>query len=299
MTLRSIAILGTGDMGSGVGSALVEHGLDVLTCLAGRSEESRARAQQAGFRDVPDLETLVSEAGLVLSIMPPEAAPAAAGAAAAAMRAAGKTPPYADCNAISPDTARAIAADIGAAGAIYIDGGIIGSPPGKADLAVRFFVSGADAAIMDVLDGKGIAVRHCGPRIGDASAVKMCYAAVTKGTNTLHTAALMTAELLGVRGLVETEFAHSQPAIYQRMNAAIPRLPVDAARWIGEMEEIAHTFEAAGVTPGFHHGARDVYRVLAATPYAAFSRATLDPDLTLDEVVKVFVEYLRAREAAQ
>ena len=48
MRVKTVAILSPGDMGHSVGGALVEHGLDVITCLAGRSERTRDwLAQQA------------------------------------------------------------------------------------------------------------------------------------------------------------------------------------------------------------------------------------------------------------
>ena len=298
MGLHSIAILSPGDMGSGVGRALTERGFDVATCLAGRGEASRARAKWAGFRELPDLETLVSEVGVILSILPPEAAPEIARAVAAAMCATGKAPPYADCNAVSPETTRAIGETIGAAGADFIDGGIIGLAPGKSDRPVRIYVSGPTAEIMSELGGDGIAIRPCGTEIGRASAVKMCYAAISKGTNTLHTATLIAAEALGVGEILGEEFEYSTPAAYRRMRATVPRLPADAARWVGEMEEIARTFEAAGVTPHFHLGARDVFKLLAATPLAAETRETIDKSRTLEQSVKVYLDHLPGRKAA-
>lgn len=297
MGLRSIAILSPGDMGGGVGAALARRGFDVITCLAGRGAETWARAEREGFRDLPDLEALAAEADLVLSILPPAAAPALAQEVAAAMARAGRAPPYADCNAVAPETARTIGETIAAAGADFIDGGIIGAAPGKSETPVRLYVSGPRAEIVTALDGPEIAVRVCGAEVGRASAVKMCYAAVTKGTNTLHTAALLAAEALGVGETLQAEFAESQPAAYRRMRATVPRLPADAARWIGEMEEIARTFESVGVTPRFHEGAREIFALLAATPFAAETRETLDPHRTLEQALEVYRAHLPGGDA--
>ncbi len=299
MAIRTIAILSPGDMGGAFGRDLHARGFEVITCLAGRGEATRARAAEAGFRDVADLDALVSEAELVLSIMPPESAPQVAGDVAEAMRRADARPVYADCNAVSPDTARAIAKTIQGAGAEYVDGGIIGHPPGKSDMPARLYVSGARAALLTGIHGGGIDVRHCGAEIGDASAVKMCYASVTKGTNTLHTAALIAAERLGVGELVRSEFEYSAPAVFQRMTAMVPRLPVDAARWIGEMIEIAQTYESVGVTANFHRGAREIYELLAATPIAAETRDTIDTSRTLEQVLGIYLDQLTGREAAE
>ena len=123
MTFKTVAILMPGEMGAAVGKAFHDGGLDVITCLAGRSQATAERAAAAGFRDVPDYESLLGEAEIVLSILPPEHAPALARKVAGAMAASGLSPPYADMNAVSPDTARAMQAEIEGAGAVYIDGG--------------------------------------------------------------------------------------------------------------------------------------------------------------------------------
>jgi 3-hydroxyisobutyrate dehydrogenase-like beta-hydroxyacid dehydrogenase len=299
MHVRTVAILSPGDMGSGVGRALAERKFDVITCLAGRSEATIARAGRAGFRDVRDLDSLVSEADVILSILPPDAAPEIARDVAAAISKTGNAPPYADCNAVSPETTRAIGDTVGAAGAEFIDAGIIGTAPGKSQQPVRIYTSGPHAEIMTELDGNGIAIRPCGTEIGRASAVKMCYAAVTKGTNTLHTAALIAAEALGIGETLHEEFAYSTPGAYQRMQTIVPRLPADAARWVREMEEIAQTFESVGVTPHFHLGARDIFNLLAATPFAAETRETLDQSRTMEQSVRVYLDHLPDRTAGE
>jgi 3-hydroxyisobutyrate dehydrogenase-like beta-hydroxyacid dehydrogenase len=210
----------------------------------------------------------------------------------------GKTPPYADCNAVSPETTRAIGETLAAAGARYIDGGIIGAAPGKSGMRTRLYVSGPGADLLSELDGEEISLRVCGAEIGRASAIKMCYAAVSKGTNTLHTAALLAAEALGVGETLRAEFEYSMAAAYRHMRATVPRLPADAARWIREMEEIALTFESVGVTPRFHQGARDVFALLAATPFAAETRETLDRGRTLEQALAVYLAQLPDRDAA-
>jgi hypothetical protein len=138
---------------------------------------------------------------------------------------------------------------------------------------------------MGELDGKGIVVRQMGAEIGRASAIKMCYAAGTKGASALHAALLTAAETLGVSSELEEEMRSSQPDVYKRMEGQIPRLPIPAHRWIGEMEEIAATFDHVGVSPGFHQGAADIFRLLSRTPFASESPETMDPDRTLAETI--------------
>ena len=292
MTENRIAILMPGDMGHGVGRALRQHGHDVITCLAGRSARTRGLAAAAGMRDAGSLEALVAEAGLILSILPPDAAVAQAGAVARAMTATGAKPVYVDCNAVSPQTARKIGAVIAAAGAPFIDCGIIGAAPGKGK-APRFHVSGPDTGAMERLDGKGIRVVAMGPEIGRASALKMVYAGLTKGTMTLHTAMLLAAWQLGVYDEAVAEYADSQPAALAAMQGRVPTIPADAGRWIGEMEEIAATLADVGVPSGFHDGAAAICRVLERTPFASETRETLDRSRTIDEAIPVYARYLK------
>lgn len=296
MALKTVAILSPGDMGEGIGASIKGQGIDVITVLAGRSDETRMRAERGGFRDVPDLDTLVSEADLVLSIMPPERAEPLGLEVAAAMKRTGKTPVFADMNAIAPTTTRRIAAAISDAGADFIDGGIIGWPPLKSEALTKLYVSGPSAALMDEIDGNGKKVIQLGDEIGRASAVKMVYASVTKGTDSLLTAAYTTAEALGIRDVLEAEW---QGDVLDRMARRVPALPADAGRWIGEMEQIAETYASVGVTPNYHKGAADMYRLLNSTPFGAESRETMDKSRTMQDSVKVYVQHLNPDKAAE
>ncbi len=288
MSIETVAILSPGDMGHAVGRALSAHGLRIVTCLEGRSERTRGLSEAAGFVNLPSLKSLVSEADLILSIMPPSAAVAAARSVAAAIGATGSKPYYADCNAVSPATARAIEALFSDCGASFVDAGIIGPPPGKGAQPTRFYVSGPQAEVIDAIDGAGISVRQMGPEIGRASAIKMCYAAVTKGSWTLFTAALTTAEVMGLTDLYLAELESSRPHVAAEMRRMVPRLPVDAGRWIGEMEEIAATLGDAGLPREFHEGAANLFRLLENTPIAAETRETIDPTRTLEDVLAIY-----------
>ena len=129
---------------------------------------------------MPDLDRLVTEADLVLSIIPPAQAVNVARQVADALRSAHADTPFADCNAVSPETTRAMAGIIDDAGGRFMDASIIGGPP-RRGASPRFYVSGEHASVLAELDGKGIDVRTMGGPIGRASAIKMCYAALTKG----------------------------------------------------------------------------------------------------------------------
>lgn len=299
MQVRHIAILSPGDMGHSVGRCLLAGGFDVATCLTGRSERTRTLTAAAGIRDVPDLDELVRDTDLILAILVPDQARALAGLVADAMkrtassRRPGPSPAYADCNAISPDSAREIDRVITAAGGRFIDAGIIGGPPG-ADEKTRFYASGSHEAILTQLDGHGILVRPLGGEVGRASGIKMCYASVTKGTSALHAAALTAAEVMGLGEELLAEFAESQG---QRLKAmgGVNSLSAKAFRWIGEMQEIAATYERAGVSPGFHEGAEHIFRLIAESPIGHERPETVDRNRTLEETVAIFAEAARRR----
>jgi len=293
MTSKTIAILMPGDMGHAVGRVLREYGHDVVTCLQGRSAHTRSLAEAAGLRDVGTLPELVTQSDMILSILPPASAIAQAESVVAALRETdtGQGPVYVDCNAVSPATASRIGEAITKAGMAFIDAGIVGPAPGKG-ATPRFYVSGADLSPMTALDGQGIDVRAIGSEIGRASALKMVYAALTKGTWTLHTAILMAASRTGVLPELLEEYGASQTAALTAMRRMVPRLPADSARWAGEMDEIASTFADAGVPSGFHEGAAEIFRILARTPFAGETRQTMDANRTLEDALAVYVDYL-------
>jgi len=297
MSTQTIAILMPGDMGHGVGLALREHGYEIITSLTGRSERSRKLAEAGKLRDAGDLDATVSAADLILSILPPASAVKLAEDVAAAMKRTGKTPVYVDCNAISPGTTAAVGAHITDAGATFIDAGIIGLAPNKSK-NTRFYVSGPDTQPMMALNGKGFEVISLGDTIGQASAMKMVYAALTKGSWTLWTALLLTAERNGLLTPLIAEFEHSQQGNLKAMQGKVPFLPADSARWVGEMEEIAKTFREADVTGGFMDGAAWVFELLSETPFASETRETLDTSRTLEQSVMAYAEALSKRKGA-
>ena len=292
--LNTVAIVGPGDMGHGVGRAVRASGRRVITSLAGRSERSRKLAAAAGMEDVGGLEAVVREADIVLSILPPDAALPFAREVAAALRTTERRPYFADLNAVSPATARQIAEVMAAAGAPFIDGGIIGVAPGKG-APTRVYVSGEPAPVMDELGREDLLIRQLGPKIGRASELKMLYAAINKGINALQAAVLIAGEEYGVTEELHAELA-AQKAIYQRMEEWVGFLA--AARWAPEMREIAATLAAVGVTSRFHEGAEDVFALLAETPLAAETRETWDRDRPLRRSVEIYAETLRKKRSA-
>lgn len=244
--IATIAVVSTGDMGGAVARRLRDGGLRVVTPLDGRSERTRALAAAAGAEDAGSLAAAVRESDVLLSILPP-------GRAVELARAVGRDrrPLYVDCNAVSPATALHVASEVGER---FVDAGIIGAPG-----APRIYACGPHAVELTSLP---LDVRVLGGPLGTASALKMCYAALTKGLTALLTESMVTADVLGVTGALHDELADSQPQFLAAAQRQLPSMVPKAYRWIAEMEEIATTFAGAGMTPLMLQGAADVYRLV-------------------------------------
>ena len=292
--LTTVAILMPGDMGHGCAQAFRENGLRVVTTLVGRSAHTHKLAEKAGIETLPNLGDVVRTADLILSILPPQHALTQAERVAAAMKEVGKNPDYADCNAISPATAQTVAAAFTGSGANFIDAGIIGLNPVKEQGRTRLYVSGGNRDLIHQLDGRGLLVRDLGPDVGRASAMKMIYASSTKGAFSLFAAVAVMAELAGLREELFAEFSESKPATLASIETMLPRIPLDAKRWIFEMEEIARTYEAYGMTPDFHKGASTIMRLAAKTPLSAQTRETARDDHDLAAVLADYVAAVKA-----
>jgi 3-hydroxyisobutyrate dehydrogenase-like beta-hydroxyacid dehydrogenase len=295
MPLKTVAILSPGDMGHAVGQVLGAHSLRVITCLQGRSERTRSLARRAHIADVASYEALVTEADLLLSILVPAQAPLAAQAIARAIAQTSADIVYADCNAIAPQTARQIGEVISAVGGRFVDASIVGPPP-RREGTTRFYASGPDASAFEALREFGLDVVVLDDEIGRASALKMCYAALTKGLTALCTELLTAAQVLGVSAALSQEFQISQAALYQRMERGLPRMPAKSRRWVGEMEEISRTFERVGLTPKILAGAADMYRFVAQTDLADRVPEDSEPPPSLAKMISLLAASLRGQE---
>lgn len=251
-----IGVLHPGEMGAAVAACLTGRGLPVAWASAGRSPATAARAAAAGLRDAGTLAGLAAGAGVIFSICPPHAAlPLARDVAAAGFGGV-----YVDANAVSPATSREAGRAVTAAGASYVDGGIIGPPPAGPG-STRLYLSGPRAAeVAGLLAGTALTAVVIGPEAGAASAVKMAYAAWTKGSAALLLAARALARAEGVEETLLGEWRLSQPSLPDRCSSAASSATAKGWRWTGEMAEIAASMAAAGLPAGFHRAAADIYR---------------------------------------
>jgi 3-hydroxyisobutyrate dehydrogenase-like beta-hydroxyacid dehydrogenase len=300
--IETVAVLSPGDMGHAIGRRLRQAGLRVVTSLQGRSARSASLAAQAGIEDIAGDADLVREADVLLAVLVPSAAPALAERIATAVERTGATLLYADLNAIAPQTVQAIGARLTQAGARFVDGGIIGGPPRGAPGASgaasgpRVYVSGAtaDTDALATLSERGLDVRVMGQAIGQASGLKMCYAAMTKGLTALATELLVAGEAMGLSEPLRRELQGSQSSLWEVIQRGVPGMPPKAYRWVGEMEEIAATFGALGLTPLLLQGAAEMYRFVGRTPLAAETPEVRRQGTTADDVVRILAGNLPA-----
>lgn len=258
---KTIAILAQGAMGAAVARRLTDNGVTVITCLAGRGSASRARAEAAGMIDGP-LAAFAS-ADVFLSIVPPDVAHVTAQDVLPHLVNDGKHVPYVDCNAVSPETVRRIAALAEASGSTFIDASIIGPPPKPGASGTVFYASGETLAPMLDLRGYGLDVRTLEAGIGAASALKMCYAGIAKGLTGLGAAMILAATREGAADALMAELERSQPEILSLLRPRIPDMLPKAYRWSGEMEEIA-AFVGADEAATIYQGLARLYERLAA-----------------------------------
>jgi 3-hydroxyisobutyrate dehydrogenase-like beta-hydroxyacid dehydrogenase len=252
--MTTVGLLHPGEMGAAVGGCLVTAGHTVLWDPSGRSRASTGRALAAELTGT-SFASLIAKSSVIVSICPPHAALDVVRSVAET----GFSGIYVDANAISTQTAAEVASIATAGGADYVDGGIIGAPPENAG-HTRLYLSGPRADEVRVLFGRSaLDARVAAGPLFAASAVKMAYAAWTKGTSALLLACRALARAEGVEQTLLTEWALSQPALGERSEGAANSAAAKGWRWIGEMAEIAASMSAAGLPAGFHEAAGEIY----------------------------------------
>jgi len=274
----SIGIIHPGEMGAAIGASLVKMGHEVCWAGEGRSSATKARADGAGLIDVGTVAAVCGQASIVISVCPPHAA------VEVAQQVSGFHGVFVDANAVAPATADEVRAIVEAGGAHYVDGGIVGSPPGGRE-RTRLYLSGARAdEIAALFPSDQVLVKVISDRPTAASALKMTYAAWTKGTAALLLDIVALARTEGVESDLFEEWASTSPELLVRAQRAAQSAATKGWRWIGEMDEIAASFRTATLPDGFHQGAAEIFR---RSPRE--EQAPAD-DATLDQVVQAIVD---------
>jgi 3-hydroxyisobutyrate dehydrogenase-like beta-hydroxyacid dehydrogenase len=263
MERQKIGILHPGNMGISVAASALNSGCAVYWASEGRSRETHERAARFDLRDAGTLRDLCAICTLVISVCPPHAAEEVAHQ----VLGLGYRGLYLDANAISPQRVIRIGQAMSEAGVRFVDGGIIGGPAWE-PAQTWLHLSGEQAETVAACFSAGpletnVLGPKIGPGIGKASALKMCYAAYTKGTTALLAAILATAEVLCVREELQEQWEHHWPGFPAQSGERVRRVTAKAWRFAGEMDEISSTFAGAGLPGGFHAAAATLYRRIA------------------------------------
>lgn len=260
-------------MGIAVAISARNSGNEVFWVSEGRSAATAKRAAGAGLEDAGTIARLCEICPAVVSVCPPEFAERVAEQVAEC----GYRGLFVDANAIAPERSQRIGRKIESIGARFVDGGIIG-PATMSRNRTWLYLAGEHASEAAGYFGAGpIEVEVLAGGIGRASALKMCFAAYSKGSIALVCAILAAARQLDVFEDLKRQWARSGPSLEdfeRQMAGAAPK----AWRFTAEMHEIAATFAGAGIPPEFHQGAAEIFRRLESFKgsEAASPRAILD-----------------------
>jgi 3-hydroxyisobutyrate dehydrogenase-like beta-hydroxyacid dehydrogenase len=262
VTPTNIGFLHPGAMGISLAASAQDSGHTALWASEGRSADTRERAESRALTDAGTLGALCATCSVIVSICPPHAAEEIA----SNVLAHGFRGLYLDANAISPARTRRIAAQMDEAGAAFVDGGIIGGPAWKPD-STWLYLAGPRATDMALYFDRGpletAILGESASDIGQAAALKMVFAAYTKGTTALLAAILGVAEANGVREALEAQWSRGNASFARQTQGRVRGVTAKAWRFEGEMHEIAATFEQAGLPGGFHQAAAEIYHRLA------------------------------------
>lgn len=259
MQQTRMGILHPGNMGISVAASAQKGGCEVYWISEGRSAQTRERAEKHHLHDAGTLADLCNTCSVVASVCPPHAAEEVADQ----VLACGFSGLYLDANAISPLRAVRIGERMTAAGVAFVDGGIIGGPAWEPGQTWLYLSGGRAGEIAACFDGGPLQTAVIGEAPGKASALKMCYAAWTKGSTALLCAILGTAEALGVWPELQRQWEQDWPGFSGQSVTRARRVTAKAWRFAGEMEEISATFAGAGLPGGFHAAAADLYHRMA------------------------------------
>ena len=259
MTVLTLGILHPGEMGISLAASARNSGHEVLWASEGRSEKTRARAGDHGLKDALTLQALCDKCPVIISVCPPHAAEDTA----RRVLACSYRGIYVDANAISPEHTQHIGTLMSDADIDFVDGGIIGPPAWKPN-TTWLYLSGHAGGQIPVFFQKGpLETQVISSQVGEASALKICYAAYNKGSIALLCAVLAAAEKLGVRQHLQQHWDKQGSYLANdKARSMVEGIIRKAWRFTGEMEEIASTFEQAGVTGEFHVAANHLYEQL-------------------------------------
>jgi len=271
----NIGLIHPGAMGISLAATAQAGGHKVFWIPEGRSSQTRERASAYKLQESESLEEMCETCSVIISVCPPHAAVDVAQQIADI--------PYkgifADVNAISPQKAKSIYQLMQSRGVEFVDGGIVGGPAWEPGTTWLYLAGDKALDVAACFSAGPLETEVMGAKIGQASAIKMSFAAYTKGTTALLCAIMATSDELGVREALEKQWSRNGSDFAERTRNRVRGVTAKAWRFSGEMEEIAATFQAAGLPSEFHRAAADIY-----TRLSGFKDAERTPEL--DEVLQ-------------
>jgi 3-hydroxyisobutyrate dehydrogenase-like beta-hydroxyacid dehydrogenase len=255
-----LGLIGFGE----AGSAFAEAGgwrrarvYDRLTDTPDTRAAKQADYRIVGIAGCASLTEAVAGSGMLLSLVTADQA------LVVALDAARSIMPgafYCDLNSVAPDTKRAAAEAIEAAGGHYIDVAVM-APVNPARLSTPLLISGEradDAAAR--LAALGFAnIRVAGSGVGHASSIKMIRSVMVKGIEALTAECILAAAAAGVSAEVLTSLdASEKPKAWSdRADYNLDRMMVHGLRRAAEMEEVVKTLDALGTGSAMSRGTVD------------------------------------------
>lgn len=247
-----LAIIGFGEAGQafaeGCGPALTACArvFDLKTDLVDARDAKRAEYAAYGLTGCDSLPRALQDATLIFSLVTADEAEAVA-RDAAALIAPGTI--FCDMNSIAPDTKRANAALIDAAGGHYVDVAVM-SPVRPSLNHTPLLLSGLKAAkALEMLNALGFKnLRLVEGEVGRASAIKMIRSVMVKGLEALTTECVLAAHRAGVYDEVIASLNANWPGADwgEKANYNLDRMMIHGLRRAAEMEEVVKTIEALG-----------------------------------------------------
>jgi len=291
--INTIGIMSPGSMGQAFARQFQHEGFHVVTALDNRSQRTRRLAADAGIADAGSLVQLTASCEVILSIMDPGNALRFADELATALATTKRAPLLVECNAIAPDTMRAIHQKVTAAGGGCVDAGIMGPPP-TASVKSRLFVSGPQAHVLNQLATPQLSIHIMSERIGDASALKICDAVMAKGVTAMLLQMLVVARRLGIEDALDAQCNGPRRYFHDWIINSLPVMPPKAYRWVPEVEQIAQTFESTGVSGEMIRAAMQVYEQVAQTALGKEAPENRDPSRSGADVARMLADAMRA-----
>lgn len=241
-----IALIGFGEAGStfarAAGWESTASAFDVLPAR-------REAMEEAGVVACATADCALSDADLVLSLVTADAALAVAQDYAELLKPGAL---WCDMNSVAPDTKRAAALAVEAAGGRYVDVAVL-APVNPARMNVPLLVSGkaAEDAATQLIAAGFANVRVVGDEVGRASAIKMIRSVMVKGIEALTAEMMLAAVQAGVvdEVLSSLDASDKHESWFVRAEYNVERMTTHGLRRAAEMEESAKTLSALGVEP--------------------------------------------------